>query len=149
MSSLIHRNLTEIEAVAGSTFACIRNTTFQINCQPFYLCQLLKFHPFDWLIEIYLQTEEQGSYHKMVSLQAMPGFPSLFLSYILFSGTLLSKETEVCFLYMQMRYPKTRNETHGKWINLQYKITTSIEKEFHINPSCTKGGGCDEPPNAF
>ena len=52
MSSFIARNLTEIEAVAGCTFACISNTVFrmfsclQINCQPFYLRQLLKFHPF-------------------------------------------------------------------------------------------------------
>ena len=33
-------------------FSCL-----QINCQPFYLCQLLKFDPVDWLIEIYLQTD--------------------------------------------------------------------------------------------
>ena len=44
----------------------------QINCQSFYLRQLLKFHPFDWLIEIYLQTEGHGTHHKMVSL-----FPSV------------------------------------------------------------------------
>ena len=43
MSSFIARNLTEIEAVAGCTFACISYTVFrmfsclQINCQPFYL----------------------------------------------------------------------------------------------------------------
>ena len=37
--------------------------------------QLLKFHPFDWLIEIYLQTVDQGTHHNMVSLQPMPGFP--------------------------------------------------------------------------
>ena len=83
MSSFIARNLKEIEAVAGCTFACISNTVFcmftcsQINCQPFYLRQLLKFHPFDWMIEIYLQTEGQGTHHKMVSLQPMPGFPPL------------------------------------------------------------------------
>ena len=57
------QKLTEIEAVAGCTFACICNTVFrmfsclQINCQPFFLRQLLKFHPFNWLIKIYLQTE--------------------------------------------------------------------------------------------
>ena len=84
MSSFIARSLTEIEAVAGCTFACISNTVFrmfsclQINCQPFYLRQLLKFHPFDWMIEIYLQTEGQGTHHKMVSLQPMPGFSPLF-----------------------------------------------------------------------
>ena len=84
MSSFIARNLTEIEAVAGCTFACICNTVFrmfsclQINCQPFYLRQLLKFHPFDWMIEIYLETEGQGTHHKMVSLQPMPGFSPLF-----------------------------------------------------------------------
>ena len=44
-------------------FSCL-----QINCQPFYLHQLLKLHPSDWLIEIYLQTEGQGTHHKMVSL---------------------------------------------------------------------------------
>ena len=83
MSSFIARNLTEIEAVAGCTFGCISNTVFrmfsclQINCQPFYLRQLLKFHPFDWMIEIYLQTEGQGTHHKMVSLQPMPGFSPL------------------------------------------------------------------------
>ena len=57
MSSFIPRNLTEIEAVTGYTFACICNTVFrmfsclEINCQSFYLGQLLKFHPFIWLIE--------------------------------------------------------------------------------------------------
>ena len=85
MSSFIARNLTEIEAVAGCTFGCISNTVFrmfsclQINCQPFYLRQLLKFHPFDWMIEIYLQTEGQGTHHKMVSLQPMPGFSPLLV----------------------------------------------------------------------
>ena len=80
MSSFIPRNLTEIEAVTGCTFVCICNTVFrmfsclQINCQPFYLSQLLKFHLFDWLIEIYLKTEGQDTHHKMVSLQPMPGF---------------------------------------------------------------------------
>ena len=84
MSSFIPRNLTEIEAVAGYTFSCICNTVFrmfsclQINCQTFYLRQLLKFHPFDWLMEIYLRTEGQGTHHKMVSLQPMPGFSPLF-----------------------------------------------------------------------
>ena len=84
MSSFIPRNLTEIEAVAGCTFACTCKTVFQmssclqINCQPFYLRRLLKFHPFDWMIKIYFQTEGQGTHHKMVSLQPMPGFPPLF-----------------------------------------------------------------------
>ena len=54
-------------------FSCL-----QTNCQPFYLRQLLKFHQFDWLIEIYLQTEGQGTHHKMVSLQPMSDFPPLF-----------------------------------------------------------------------
>ena len=86
MSSFIARNLTEIEAVAGCTFACISNTVFrmfsclQINCQPFYLRQLLKFHPFDWMIEIHLQTEGQGTHHKMVTLQPMPGFSPLLMN---------------------------------------------------------------------
>ena len=81
MSSFTSQNLTEIEAVTGCSFACICHTVFrmfsclQIDCQPFYLRQLLKFHPVDWLIEIYLQTEGQGTHHKMVSLQPMPGFP--------------------------------------------------------------------------
>ena len=85
MSSFIPRNLTEIEAITGCTFACICNTVFrmfsclQINCQPFYLRQLLKFHKFDWLIEIYLQTKGQGTHHKMVSLQPMSGFSPLFV----------------------------------------------------------------------
>ena len=83
MSSFIPRNLTEIEAITRCTFACICNTVFrmfsclQINCQPFYLRQLLKFHQFDWLIEIYLQTEGQGTHHKMVSVQPMSGFSPL------------------------------------------------------------------------
>ena len=70
-----------ILAVTGCTFACICHTAFrvfsclQINWQPFYLRQLLKFHPFDWLIESYLQIEGQGTHHKMVSLQPMFGFP--------------------------------------------------------------------------
>ena len=85
MSSFIPRNLTEIEAITGCTFACICNTVFrmfsclQINCQPFYLRELLKFHQFDWLIEIYLQTEGQGTHHKMVSLQPMSGFSPLIV----------------------------------------------------------------------
>ena len=84
MSSFISQNLTEMEAVTGCTFACICHTVFrmfsclQFNWQPFYLRQLLKFHPFDWLIEIYLQTEGQSTHHKMVSLQPMPGFSPLF-----------------------------------------------------------------------
>ena len=84
MSSFIPRNLTEIEAIIGCTFACICNTVFrmfsclQINCQPFHLRQLLKFHQFDWLIEFYLHTEGQGTHHKMVSLQPMSGFSPLF-----------------------------------------------------------------------
>ena len=84
MSSFISQNLTEIEAVTQCTFACICHTVFgmysclQINWQPFYLCQLLKFYPFDWLVEICLQTEGQGTHHKMVSLQPMSGFSPLF-----------------------------------------------------------------------
>ena len=84
MPSFIPQNLTEMEAVAGCTFACICNTVFrmfsclQINCQPFYLRQVLKFHPFDCLIEIYLQSEGQGTHHKMVALQRTPGFSPLF-----------------------------------------------------------------------
>ena len=76
-------SLTEIEAVTGCTFACICHTVFrmlsclQINWQPFYLRQLLKFHKFDWLIEFYLQTEGQGTQRKIVSLQPMPGFSPL------------------------------------------------------------------------
>ena len=66
MSSFISQNVTEIEALTGCTFACICHTIFrmfsclQINWQPFYLRQLLKFHPF------------QGTHHKIVSLQPMP-----------------------------------------------------------------------------
>ena len=41
------------------------------------LRQLLKFHPFDCLIEIDLQTEDQGTHHKIVSFQLIPGFPPL------------------------------------------------------------------------
>ena len=85
MSSFILQNLTEIEAVTGCTFfACICHTVFrmfsclQINCQQFYLCQLLKFHLFDWLIKISLQTKSQGTHHKIVLLQPMAGFSPLF-----------------------------------------------------------------------
>ena len=83
MSSFIARNLTETEAVTECTFACICHTVIrmfsylQINCQPFYLCQLLKFRPFDRLMEIYLQTEGQGTHHKMVSLKPVLVFSSL------------------------------------------------------------------------
>ena len=58
MSSFILQNLTEIEAVTGYNFACDCHTAFgmlsclQINCQPFYLRQLLKFHLFHFLIEM-------------------------------------------------------------------------------------------------
>ena len=81
MSSFISQNVTEIETVTGCTFACMCHTVFRmfsclrINWQPFYLRQLLKFHSFGRLIEVYLQTEGQGTHHKMVSLQPMPGFP--------------------------------------------------------------------------
>ena len=57
MSSFISQNLTEIEAVTGCIFTCICHTVFgmfsclQINWQPFYPRQILKFHPFDWLID--------------------------------------------------------------------------------------------------
>ena len=94
MFSFISKNLTEMEAVTGCTFACICHTVFrmfsclQINCQPFYLLQLLKFHPFDWLIAIYLQTEGQSTHHKMVSLQPVPGV------YPLLIGTSCSEYSE-------------------------------------------------------
>ena len=69
MSSFISQNLTEIEAFTGCTFACICHTVFRM---------FMKFYLFDWLIEIYLQTEGKGTHHKMVSLQPMPGFSPLF-----------------------------------------------------------------------
>ena len=84
MSSFIYQNLAEIEEVTGCTFPCICHTVFHmfsclhINWQPFHLGQLLIFHPSDWLIEIYLQTEGQGTHHKMVSLPSMPGFSPMF-----------------------------------------------------------------------
>ena len=102
MSSFIARNLTEIEAVAGCTFACICNTVFrmfsclQINCQPFYLRQLLKFHPFDWMIETYLQTEGQGTHHKMVSLQQMPGFPLCFYNNTSYMTSIIINTLQGC-----------------------------------------------------
>ena len=83
MSCFSSQNLTEIEAVTACTFACICHTVFcmfsclQINWQPFYLGQLLKFHPFDWLIKMYLQTNCQAAHHKMVSLQPMSGLSPL------------------------------------------------------------------------
>ena len=85
MSSFSSQNLTEIEAVTGCTFTCICHTVFhmfsclQVNWQPFYLHQLLKFHPFDWLIKIYLQTKGQDAHHKIVSFQPIPGFLPLFI----------------------------------------------------------------------
>ena len=88
MSSFISQNLTETEAATGCTLACICHTVFrmfpclQINCQPCYLRQLLKCHPVDWLFKIYLQTEGQGTHHKMVSLQPMLGFSPLFFPMI-------------------------------------------------------------------
>ena len=81
MSPFVPRHLTEIETVAGCTFARICHTVFRmlsclrINCQPSYLRQLLKFHPFDWLIEIYLQTESQATHHEIAS----PGFRLCYL----------------------------------------------------------------------
>ena len=98
MSSFISQNLTEIEAVTGCTFACICHTVFRMfsclqnNWQPFYFRQLLKFHPFDWLIEIYPQIEGQGTHHKMVSLQPMPGFPLLLLG---LAGVLLCEGEQI------------------------------------------------------
>ena len=82
MSSLISQNLVETEAVTGCTFTCFCDTVFhmfscsQIDWQPFYLHQLQKFHPFDWLIEIYLQTEGQVTHHKMAPTNAW-FFPSV------------------------------------------------------------------------
>ena len=94
MSSLISQNMTDIEAVTGCTFACICHTVFrmfpclQINCQSFYL------HPFDWLIEIYLQTEVQGTHHNMVSLQPVSAFSPLF--YLASMERLLTWQTGNC-----------------------------------------------------
>ena len=62
-------------------FSCL-----QINCQPFYLRQLLKFHPFHWIIEIYLQTEGQGTHHKMVTLQPTEGKSQTLVGAIPFCG---------------------------------------------------------------
>ena len=104
MSSLIPRNLTEIEAITGCTFVCICNTVFrmfsclQINCQPFYLRQLLKFHQFDWLIEIYLQTEGQSTHHKMVSLQPMSVFSPLFIIHVLSEVMKRKTVNSYCFI---------------------------------------------------
>ena len=78
MSFLISQNLTEKEAVTECTFACICHTVFRMFSCLQINCQLLKFYPFDWLIEIYIQTEGQGTHHKMVSLQPMSDFPPLF-----------------------------------------------------------------------
>ena len=79
----------------------------QINWQPFYLCQLLKFHPFDWLIEIYLQTEGQGTHHKMVSLQPMPGFPLCWVYYIVFNNS-----EAYALLKSGLRISRKRSQTH-------------------------------------
>ena len=106
MSSFISQNLTEIETVTGCTFACICHTVFrmfsclQINLQPFYLRQFLKFHPFDWLIEIYCQTEGQGTHHKMVSLQPMSAFHLCFRRDTLLS-LVLTRDSNygTCVLY--------------------------------------------------
>ena len=112
MSSFIPRNLTEIEAVAGCTFACICNTVFrmfsclQINCQPFYLRQLLRFHPIDWLIEIYLQTEGQGTHHKMVALQPNAWFSPLFFHRQLRTqggSRLCNIGKKVCHIFMGLK----------------------------------------------
>ena len=84
MSSFIPQNLTEIEAVTGCTFACICDTVLHMfSClQIVSLRQLLKFHPFHWLIKIYLQTEGQGAHHKMVMLQPMLGISPLYVAEI-------------------------------------------------------------------
>ena len=85
MSYFMSQNLTKIEAVTGYTFACICHTAFsmfsclQINFQPLYLHQFLKFHSFDWLIE------GHGAYQKMVSLQPMPSFSPLSVKSITFA----------------------------------------------------------------
>ena len=112
MSSFIPRNLTEMEAITGCTFACICNTVFrmfsclQINCQPFYLRQLLKFHQFDWLIEIYLQTEGQGTHHKMVSLQPMSGFsPLLCVMKPYWYGVFTRRQEGFRFRFIPRRIP--------------------------------------------
>ena len=118
MSSFTSQNLTEKEAVAGCTFACICHTVFrmfsclQINWQPCCLRQLLKFNPFDWLIEIYLQTEGQGTHHKMVSLQPMPGFsPLLPISKLVKAQTVERTEKT------QLKY-KAKNLINSKYFGL-------------------------------
>ena len=79
----ISQNLTETEAVTACIFACVCHTVFRMfSCykltgKPLYLGQLLKFHLFDWLIEMYFKTNCQGAHHKMVSLQPVPGFSPL------------------------------------------------------------------------
>ena len=98
MSSFISQNLTEIEAVTGCTFVCICHTVFRMfSClqtywQPFYLCQLLKLYPLDWLIEIHLQTEGQRTHHKMVSFQPMPSFPPLFMHASVYKSYLVCRK---------------------------------------------------------
>ena len=75
-------NVTEIEAVARCTFACTCDAVFcifscvQSKFQPFYLRQLLKVHPFDLLIEIYLLTEGTNYYRSDVFLATSQSSPS-------------------------------------------------------------------------
>ena len=121
MSAFIPRNLTKIEAVTGYTFVCTCNTVFrmfsclQINCQPFYLHQLLKFHPFDWLIEIYLQTEGQGTHHIMVSFQPMPGFSPL-LSFLTYFPVKFCHR--LCFSIEKKSNPSTRGQQQSIYMQL-------------------------------
>ena len=135
MSSFISQTLTEIEVVTGCTFACICHTVFrmfsclQINWQPFYLRQLLK--PLDWLIEIYLQTEGQGTHYKMVSLQPMPGFPLCSMGAKVNSHNLLSA---VSFLVHPLDLATKWLCFTKKWVSAFYPMGQTIMKFSKLIP---------------
>ena len=138
MSSFIPRNLTEKKAVAGCTFSCTCNTVFcmfsclQINCRPLYLRPLLKFHPFDWLIELYLHTEGQGTHRKMVSLQPVPGFsPLLYREECNFTGSqyYLEHWLKVCRRVVFLGTLRNEDLAIGRRLLLRHLITTSWQKE--------------------
>ena len=85
MSSFISQNLTEIEAVNGCTFACICHTYFAgslvYNLTGSHFISASFEIPSILLADRKLSSNRgPGYYHKMVSLQAMPGFPLCLLS---------------------------------------------------------------------
>ena len=86
MSSFISQNSTEIDALlfVYVTLYSTCSLVYKLAGSHFFVRQLLKFHPLDWLIEIYLQTEDQGTQHKKYRSNQCLVFPSVVSKSLVF-----------------------------------------------------------------